>query len=139
MVDMIPIFQLLSVMASWSISQLIKGSLGHMTFDRKSFLSTSGGMPSSHTSSASAFFFSELFFHGVTSLAVLALMFMVVIAVDAIGVRYTTGHNARILFDSLKGKPSQKDVLVKNGHTKIEVFAGVILGLVVALIIFSVV
>lgn len=138
-IDMVAIFQLICVVIAWFSSQIIKGSLGYFSFREKGFFSTSGGMPSSHTSSISAFFFSEIFFHGFTSLSVLSLVVLVVVLVDAIGVRYVAGKNAEVLKKSLKDKNLQKELVVKKGHKKIEVFAGLILGFIVSLIVFMVV
>ncbi|MBN1175062.1 divergent PAP2 family protein [Candidatus Woesearchaeota archaeon] len=138
-VDLVAIFQLISVVVAWSMAQIIKGSLGYLSFTKKDFFSKSGGMPSSHTASASAFFFSELFFHGLSSFSILALLFLVVIMVDAIGVRYATGKNAQVLKKIVSDKKLQKELVLKNGHKKIEVFAGLVLGLVVSLIIFLVI
>lgn len=133
-VDKLVLFQLFIVLISWFTAQLIKIFLGYSSFSKKELFSTSGGMPSAHTASISAFFFSELFFNGLTSITALSAILMVVIIVDALGVRHQSGINAIILANSIKDKKVKEKVILKQGHKKIEVFAGFILGFVVSLI-----
>lgn len=138
-VDIIVLYQIIIVGISWFIAQFIKALLGHSSFSRTKLFSTSGGMPSAHTTSISAFFFSQLFFYGINSTTGLSFILLVVIIIDAIGVRYQSGNNAQVLFDSIKDKEIKANVILKKGHTKLEVFAGFILGFIVSLICYFIV
>lgn len=132
---MVVLIQFLSIVISWFLAQIIKFFLGYTSFSKEIFFS-SGGMPSSHTAASSAFLFSELFFHGLTSLSVLALLVTIVIAVDAVGVRQATGVNAKVLLNSIKDKKLKKQIKIKNGHTISQVVVGFLLGLITAGILF---
>ncbi len=105
------------------------------------FLDT-GSMPSSHTSSvvslATAIFIQE---GGQSAIFVLSLVFAVVVMYDATGVRRAAGKQASVLnkiAENIRKKEGHKiiDENLKEflGHTPIEVFAGAILGVVVAIL-----
>ena len=98
----------------------------------------SGGFPSSHTSfvisTTTALYFKN---NGITDLFVVALVFSIVVMYDASGVRREAGRQAQILnqiveYFSKRNIPiALKELL---GHTPIEVFGGLILGILVAYI-----
>ena len=105
----------------------------------------SGGFPSSHTSfvisTTTALYFTN---NGITDLFVVALVFSIVVMYDASGVRREAGRQAQILnqiveyFSKrnipviLKGREIALKELLR--HTPIEVFGGLILGILVAYI-----
>ena len=60
------------------------------------------------------------------------------ISVDAMGVRYAVGVNSKVLSKTIKDKKLKQELILKNGHTKLEVFAGIVLALVVSFAIFFV-
>lgn len=139
-IDIVSVYQFLAVVISWALAQLIKGFLGQFKIPKNTFFSTSGGMPSSHTSSAAAFFFSQLFFYGITSLTILSLVLLVLIMADAIGVRYATGINAKVLHKlTTKNKTLQNTIILRQGHKRVEVLAGFLFGLFVALGVFLII
>ena len=104
----------------------------------------SGGFPSSHTSTVAALTLAV----GITdnfssTLFAVTLMFSLIVAYDAANVRYYAGQNIRITQQLIKGiqilaqtrlddpiyLTKVKEVL---GHKWIEVFGGIILGLIIA-------
>ena len=132
---------LLTALAAMALAQLLK-----VLFDRwrtKSwttalFFST-GGMPSSHSALAVALMVSiginEGF--GTPLFAVSAVLAMVVMH-DAAGIRRAAGKQAEainFLFSKLEDQGIKLDTKLKEllGHRPIEVFAGAVLGLMVAL------
>lgn len=129
---------------SWAIAQIIKiiiDCIRNKTLNLK-LITSSGGMPSSHssfvTSLACAVGFQEGF--GSTMFAISFVLAMVVMY-DASGVRRAAGKQAEVLniFISNFEKHGVKiDSTLKEllGHTPIEVFAGAILGIVVAIIMY---
>jgi len=134
---------LLATFIAWLIAQSLKVLLGvirQKKFDFKWFIGT-GGMPSSHAASVCALatavgvtfgFYSPLF--AVTT------VFTIIVLFDAQGVRRTVGKQAEILnkvLDDLywKGKIGEDRLKELLGHTPIEVFAGAVLGITIALFI----
>lgn len=105
----------------------------------------SGGFPSSHTSfvisTTTALYFKN---NGITDLFVVALVFSIVVMYDASGVRREAGRQAQILnqiveYFSKRNIPvilKGREIALKEllGHTPIEVFGGLILGILVAYI-----
>ena len=133
--------------SAWLIAQTIKVVLGvfrEKRFNFKWFLGT-GGMPSSHASGVTALAASIGIQEGVgTPLFAFAAMFAVVVIADAQGVRRATGKQAgvlnRIIEDLYWGKQIANDRLKELiGHTPIEVFAGIFMGLLTAFISYLVI
>ncbi|XP_028092264.1 uncharacterized protein LOC114292484, partial [Camellia sinensis] len=100
----------------------------------------SGGMPSSHSALCTALTTSVAICHGVAdSLFPVCLGFSLIVMYDAIGVRRHAGMQAEVLNmiveDLFQGHPiSQRKLKELLGHTPSQVFAGAMLGIVVACI-----
>ena len=96
------------------------------------------GMPSSHTSMVTALTASIGFSCGWTSnVFAIALIFSVIVMYDAAGVRRSAGKQARVLnmlMEDLFTKKRINELRLKEllGHTPLEVFFGVVLGVVLA-------
>lgn len=128
---------------SWLIAQIIKIVLTLIKEKRLDFtrLFGSGGMPSSHAAftvslaTAVGFYTS---FDGVEF--ALAAAFAIVVMYDATGVRRSAGEQAAILNKIVEkfGKETISDTGKKLkellGHTPLQVFAGALLGFVIAVI-----
>ena len=134
---------LVAALLAWLIAQLLKGILyliqnRKMNWDR---FWGSGGMPSSHAALVTSLVMSIAIEDGgisSTSFAI-ALVFAFVVIYDATGVRYATGEQGKFLnkINELKGdenKLFEKDFKELIGHTKLEVFAGSVLGIAVAIV-----
>ena len=117
---------LVSAVVGWTVAQVLKTLIDFAL--NKSFnaerLVGSGGMPSSHSATVC----------GLTTAAALKY--------DAVGVRQETGKQARLLNSILLENPLKlsSEVLQQKlkeyvGHTPIQVVAGAILGIVLALVI----
>ena len=101
----------------------------------------SGGMPSSHASfSTSITMLMGLNFGFDSPFFALPLVFTLIVAYDAMGLRWESGKQAEainLIFDSfVKGKPKKgfKRLKEQLGHKPLEVIVGVILATTVALI-----
>ena len=103
----------------------------------------SGGMPSSHSATVCALVVSSGICCGVSS-SEFAVSFVLaaVVMYDAIGVRQETGKQAKLLNlilqqDLFKLKDQEFEEKLKEfvGHTPLQVFAGAILGIVIALLV----
>lgn len=125
---------------SWFIAQALKVVLTLLK-DRRLDLNRmvgSGGMPSSHTSSVMGLSTAVGLTQGWSSpIYAVALMFSLIVMYDASNVRRNVGKQAtllnNIIEDLYKHHHVEQERLIELvGHTPIEVFAGAILGIVVA-------
>lgn len=134
-----------SAFFAWTIAQAIK-----MTFffarTRKinfAYLVSTGGMPSAHSAMAAALATSVALRVGMADpLFALAFAFALVVMFDAQSVRRAAGLQARVLnqiIDELfKTRRVAEGRLVELlGHTRLEVFFGMLLGVLVALLVHS--
>lgn len=134
---------LLSAFLAWFIAQVLKVVVGFFRekrFNFKWFL-RSGGMPSSHVALSACLTTSIGLYYGFDSgLFAVALAFTAITMFDAQGVRRHSGRQAtilnRILEDIYEHKGVQEARLKELvGHTPIEVYAGGLLGILVAVLI----
>lgn len=133
---------LVTTLMAWVIAQIIKVTIGVIRdrrFDFRWFVGT-GGMPSSHTAGAAALASSVGLEAGFNSVYfALAATFAIVVMFDAQGVRRATGKQARILnkvMDDIywRRKIHEDKLRELVGHTPVEVFAGMLLGVTIALL-----
>ncbi|MFP4118109.1 MAG: divergent PAP2 family protein [Candidatus Woesearchaeota archaeon] len=117
---------------------------------------TTGGMPSSHSSTVTALTASIFMHSGLSATFVLSLFFSIIVMMDAAGVRRQTGKQGALLNAIIAAEGLTKSDLYGEdavsdeqdnalerfnenmGHTPKEVIAGAFIGLVVALGIFFV-
>ncbi len=122
----------------WAVAQVAKFFVELIYRRRVNFrmLTTAGGMPSSHSASVSALATAVAIQEGVSSsLFVVTLVFAVITMYDAAGVRRAASIQAHILnqiIDELfQGHPiSETRLRELLGHTPVEVFVGMVLGIV---------
>lgn len=135
-----PIF--LGCLSSWLCAQFIKTFINLIYGKVHSFgeliellIWRTGGLPSSHSSLVTTITTMIGFRNGVTSdLFILSLCFMMVTVRDALGVRRSSGMQAKKL-NEIGKELSKKEILEKydtlkevNGHTPMEVLLGCVLG-----------
>lgn len=128
---------------AWIIAQAIKVAIGVLHQRRFDFrwLVGTGGMPSSHTSGATCLAAILGLEYGFNSpFFALAASFAIVVMFDAQGVRRATGKQARILnkiMDDIywRGRASEGRLRELVGHTPVEVLAGALLGIGVAILL----
>lgn len=137
---------LLTALGGWLAAQVIKVILVFITSHKLDFrrLTGSGGMPSSHSSITMSLTMSIGFVHGFDSaLFAVAMILTFVVMYDASGVRRSAGQQAAILNKLVdewgRGKFSDTDKKLKEllGHTPLEVIAGAILGILIAVIRYA--
>ncbi len=134
-----PIF--LSAVFSWIISQLVKTVITLITHPIRSvkelvelLLWKTGGMPSSHSALVASISTSIGFRNGITSdLFIFSCCFALVVIRDAVGVRRSSGLQAKALNElgqrvSTKIKYQFKPVKEIQGHRPMEVLVGILLG-----------
>jgi len=125
---------------SWCIAQLLKVIFTVLKYKKLDFsrLVGSGGMPSSHSSFVMALAVGVGKVSGFdTPIFAFAIVFAFVVMYDASGVRRAAGKQAEILnkiIEEMKHQQFNLDGKLKEllGHTPKEVFAGAILGIIIA-------
>ncbi len=127
----------------WAAAQILKVILTLIVYRKLDFtrITGSGGMPSSHSSFVVSLTMAVGFTEGFDSVAfaICAVMAFVVMY-DAAGVRRSAGQQAAILNKLVEtwGKEdyslTEKKLKELLGHTPIEVIAGAILGIIIAII-----
>lgn len=136
---------LITAVAGWMVAQFLK-TIIDMALN-KSFnperLVGSGGMPSSHSSTVCALTTAATYRYGVSSFEfAISFILAMVVMYDAMGVRRETGKQAKLLNSILLKNPLELhgDILQEKlkeyvGHTPLQVAAGAILGILLALFI----
>ena len=114
---------LVSAVVGWTVAQVLKTLIDFAL--NKSFnaerLVGSGGMPSSHSATVCGLTTAAALKYGAGSFEfAISFILAMVVMYDAVGVRQETGKQARLL---------------NSIHTPIQVVAGAILGIVLALVI----
>jgi len=132
----------LMAIVAWAIAQILK-VLVNLVQERRiiwKFFFTSGGMPSSHTSTVCALATGIALTTGVGSVAFsIAFVLAVIVMYDAAGVRQSVGQHSIFLnriVKEFKFKASktemEKDFREFIGHTRLQVFMGAVVGILVA-------
>jgi uncharacterized protein len=136
----------IAVMIGWIVAQALKIPTEYLRSRRwmwAMFLAA-GGMPSSHSALMVSGTLAVGLYHGFDNpLFAIAVGITMIIAHDASGVRRQAGMHAErinVLFgELLKGHNlSEKDLKEVIGHTPLEVVGGIILGLIVAFVQWSI-
>lgn len=139
MADLFRNLPLLCAITSWFVAQMIKILIA-WRIERKldwRRIFGMGGMPSSHT----AFVFSLMIMIALkeglySSEFAVSFALMVIVIYDAMGVRYETGKQGKVLNKILRevlieGQPITEDKLKELvGHSPVEVFGGIMIGMI---------
>lgn len=136
---------LVSAVTGWVVAQVLKTIIDIAL--NKSFnperLVGSGGMPSSHSATVVALTTATVIRYGVGSFEfAVCLVLSMIVMYDAMGVRRETGKQAKLLNSillenplKLSGEVLQERLKEYVGHTPLQVAAGAVLGLILALAI----
>ncbi|MDY5931303.1 MAG: divergent PAP2 family protein [Candidatus Ornithospirochaeta sp.] len=131
-----------SALSSLVIAQALKPLINMASgrgWDRHMFITT-GGMPSSHTSTVTAMTMSLAMTEGIgSSIFVVALVFSLIIMNDAMNVRLETGKQAKVLNEwsqilselHKNGPFAVQNFKTMVGHSMFQVLVGFILGIAV--------
>lgn len=138
---------LMSAVMGWTVAQVLK-TIIDFGFNKTLSLERmvgSGGMPSSHSATVCALTTSAGLIHGIESTE-FAICFVLasVVMYDAIGVRQETGKQAKLLnlimeqdLFHLSNEQFQQKLKEFVGHTPLQVLAGAVLGILIALMACS--
>ena len=140
-------FVLVTAVCASLLAQLIKVLLNLFIFHR--FIAErmwgAGGMPSSHSATVCAMVVATGRYCGISSPTfAIAAVLSIIVMYDAMGVRYETGEQAKVLNQMIdqwievseKNAPFLQNMHLKEmvGHTPLQVVAGFLVGLVVGLL-----
>ena len=141
---------MISTALSWFLAQIIKTTLHTIvsrTFVAERLVGT-GGMPSSHSATVCGLATSVAITCGLSGAEfAIAVSFAIVTMYDALGIRRQAGKQAQILNEMIqvfadmgREEISPEDRLKELlGHTPLQVLAGAVLGIIIALFICNVV
>jgi acid phosphatase family membrane protein YuiD len=134
---------LMTAVLGWCVAQILKMLIGLLKEKRISLtlLLSSGGMPSSHSATVCALTTSVGYDCGFTS-SIFAVSFILafIVMYDASGVRRAAGEQAKILnrlmrdIEEGRTEDMQKGLKELIGHTPVEVLAGAVLGVALAVL-----
>ena len=145
-------YPLIAALAAWFTAQVLKTFIdsivkGKLNLER---MVGSGGMPSAHTATVSALVIAVARSNGVRSpLFAMCFVLASVVMYDATGVRYAVGEQAKAINRILRNAENKQeesivddseiveDIEVKEmlGHTPLQVLAGALLGIIIAIIL----
>ena len=135
----------ISAVLGWFIAQVLK-TIIHL-FLTKKFVAErmigSGGMPSSHSATVCALATATGMTYGGGSFEFsIAVILAIIVMHDAMGVRRETGIQAKVINEMLEaftnmGKKMSPEEKLKEfvGHTPLQVLAGAILGILIAVMV----
>ena len=135
----------LSAVTGWLVAQVMKTVI-HLILT-KEFVAErmvgSGGMPSSHSATVCGLATAAGITYGGGSFEfAISVILAIIVMYDAMGVRRETGIQAKVLNERLEafstmGKKMSPEEKLKEfvGHTPLQVLAGAILGIVIAVVI----
>ena len=134
---------LFTAFLGWFIAQLLK-MIFVLMHDRKldwTRMIGSGGMPSSHSAFVTSLAMSVGLKDGFYSTTfAIAVVFAMVVMYAAAGIRRAAGQQAQILNRLIEqwnnSETREKQLKELLGHTPVEVFAGAVLGVIIAILRF---
>ncbi len=136
---------LINAVTGWLCAQILK-TITHLIINKKFVwerLIGDGGMPSAHSATVCALAGTTFLHCGPASPEfAIAAIFAIIVMHDAMGVRFETGKQAKILnemmdiFKSMGNSTLTAEEKLKEfvGHTKLQVAMGALLGIVIAVI-----
>ena len=143
-IDLISNRYLITGLSSWLIAQVLKviiHSIVHKEFDIHR-LHGDGGMPSGHSALVSSLATVCALSHGLASFPFgVTFVLAIIVCHDATGVRQETGKQAVVIKEIIRAfeeltSEDLPEVKLKEfvGHTPIQVYAGILLGVINAIV-----
>jgi len=137
---------LIIALAAWAVAQVLKIPMEYLRSRRWNWalVFTAGGMPSSHSALMVGATQAIGLYQGFDSpLFALGVAITMIVTYDAAGVRRQAGKHAErinLLFDELMHgqMPDEKELREVLGHTPLEVTGGILLGIAVATLMWTI-
>jgi len=132
---------LVAIIIAWLGAHLIKYIISLIKkekYELKSYLFMSGGLPSSHTATATAIMTVIGLKDGTdTGLFGLSVLFALIVMYDAMKVRRSSGEQGEAIKSLIESHNSKiKLPRVSKGHTPVEVAFGALLGMIIGAVVF---
>ena len=121
---------IISVLAALLIGELIKVIM-QLVNNEPIKVFGMGGMPSTHAASVTALVLATYFETGISLTLLICCVFGIIVIRDAYSLRWEVSRHSQALNKFLKTKS-----FLRVGHKSLEVFAGVVLGLIVTAIVY---
>jgi len=115
------------------LSQFIKVLIEFIKYKKlslKRFIDGMGGIPSTHSTLVTSITTLLFLTQGISPLSGVTLIFSLIVIYDSMGIRYESGKQAEVI-NEIAGSNLEE----KIGHSPIETFTGVIVGILFTLII----
>ena len=132
---------LLSCLAAWFLSQLVKALLvlwQNRTLNPLQAIFATGGMPSAHAASVTALTVAIFLHEGISTAFAVAAVLMFVTLRDAVGVRLAAGEQAKVVNQLVVRLNLEHPALhVDHGHTTAQVVMGIIIGIGAAILVMT--
>ena len=115
------------------ICQFIKVLIEFIKYKKISierFVFGMGGMPSTHSAVVSSISTIIYLDYGISSFFAVTIIFSLIVIYDSMGIRYESGMQAKII-NEITGSELEE----KIGHKPLEVFVGVLFGIIYSLIV----
>lgn len=139
---------LITGVTSWFSAQVLK-TIIHAVINRKLDLLRlvgDGGMPSGHSATVTSIAVLTALVYGTGSFQfALTAIIAIIVCHDAMGVRLETGKQAVIINEIVRSfeilsKNELPEVKLKEfvGHTPIQVFAGIVIGVINAIVMYNI-
>ena len=138
---------LITALSSWGVAQIIKMII-HAVVNKKfdiTRLFGDGGMPSGHSATVSSVAAVAGLVYGTGSFEfAIAMVFAIIVCHDAMGVRRETGRQAVVINEIIRTfsivsdeKLPEENLKELVGHSPVQVFAGIIIGICNAFLMHS--
>jgi len=131
-------YYFLSFFIAWFFACMLKSFIRTYQQDGRydiRFGFRSGGMPSSHSAAVSAITVALFLKSGISTLFIVDLIFSLIIISDSFGVRKNVGEQGDAINRWLK-KSKGSSIKVVYGHSVLQVTFGILIGILVASILF---
>lgn len=148
LVDLVTNPFLLTSLSGWGLAQVLKVIINGVVYKKWDIerLFGDGGMPSGHSATVSSLACITGLIYGTGSFEfAFTLILAIIVCHDAVGVRLETGKQAKVLNEMMKTldimfSHEVAEVKLKEmvGHTHAQVIAGVILGVLDAIVMYNI-
>lgn len=136
------IIPIISIVVAQVIKTLIE-TIQTKKFSLERLVNGAGGMPSTHTTAVVSLTTLIGLKENFTSpIFAVSLIFSLIVMYDAMGIRYETGKQAEVinvLIKKMNIKESYKILKEKIGHKPIEVFGGILTGIIISVLLNNII
>ncbi|MBU1198601.1 MAG: divergent PAP2 family protein [Nanoarchaeota archaeon] len=129
------------IVIAWVLANIIKAIINWIKekkISHRVFI-YDGGMPSSHTVSVAALSAGIYLETGFSILFIMSVVITLIVINDALKVRWITEEQSRAINKLTQGKKGFKKMSEHVGHRPVEVFVGLLIGIIVPIIVYAII